>query len=153
VQEANLAGKRYSLIYSALTKTATAGQGMALLESYIYTQNAYRDYWNTLDKNGQMVQVCDQAFLLARLFATAVAMLQEQGMSAQEAGRHIVLAADQQPGPLSFSPRCAENAFHLAANLLPCLTRGWSAASLCCGCRGAKLCPIWGHSRLWPADR
>jgi hypothetical protein len=103
VQEANLAGKRYSLIYSALTKTATAGQGMALLESYIYTQNAYRDYWNTLDKNGQMVQVCDQAFLLARLFATAVAMLQEQGMSAQEAGRHIVLAADQQPGPYRFA--------------------------------------------------
>jgi predicted membrane-bound spermidine synthase len=103
VREAELAGKRYSLIYSALTKTATAGQGMALLESYIYTQNAYRDYWNALDKNGQMVQVCDQAFLLARLFATAVAMLQEQGMSEAEAGKHIVLAADQQPGPYRFA--------------------------------------------------
>jgi hypothetical protein len=103
VREAELAGKRYALIYSALTKTATAGQGMALLESYIYTQNAYRDYWNALDKNGQLIQVCDQAFLLARLFATAVAMLQEQGMSAEEAGKHIVLATDQQPGPYRFA--------------------------------------------------
>jgi hypothetical protein len=50
-----------------------------------------------------MVQVCDQAFLLARLFATAVAMLQEQGMSEAEAGKHIVLAADQQPGPYRFA--------------------------------------------------
>lgn len=103
VREAELAGKRYALIYSALTKTATAGQGMALLESYIYTQNAYRDYWNALNENGQLIQVCDQAFLLARLFATAVSMLQEQGMSAEEAGKHIVLAADQQPGPYRFA--------------------------------------------------
>ncbi len=105
VREAAAAGKRYALIFSALTKTATAGQGMALLESYIYTQDALADYWKALDADGQAVIVTDQVPLLARLFATALAMLRERGLDEAEACRHIALVGvpDTMPGPYRYA--------------------------------------------------
>ena len=48
VREAIAGGRRYDLIFSALTKTATAGQGMALLESFVYTTDAFEDYLDAL---------------------------------------------------------------------------------------------------------
>jgi hypothetical protein len=72
VREKLLRGQRYELIFSALTKTATAAQGMALLESFIYTTNAFDDYWQTLTPNGQMTIVLDNPLLLARFTATVL---------------------------------------------------------------------------------
>lgn len=104
VREAIAQQKHYSLIYSALTKTATAGQGMALLESYIYTKDAFHDYLNALDDNGQLVIVCDQPLLAIRVFVTAIATFKERGVSEADARNHIAVIYNPQPGtPYVFS--------------------------------------------------
>ncbi|HVF85112.1 MAG TPA: hypothetical protein VM821_03960, partial [Abditibacteriaceae bacterium] len=104
IREAAREGKRYALVYSALTKTATAGQGMALLESFIYTQDAFNDYWNALDSDGQIAVVTDQAPLVARLFTTTLAMMQTHGINSQAACGHIAIAADHsESGPYRYA--------------------------------------------------
>jgi len=99
VREAVIGGRRYALLFSALTKTATAGSGMALLESYIYTTDAFADYLNALEDDGQMAIVGDNPLLLARFFATAVEVLGRGGMDERTACRHIALVYNQRPGP------------------------------------------------------
>lgn len=104
VREAIHQGKRYSLIYSALTKTATASQGMALLESFIYTEDAFADYFDALTDDGQMAIVTDKATLIARLYTTSLAMLRSRGINEKEASKHIALALDKNPyTPYRFS--------------------------------------------------
>ena len=98
VRQAIADGRHYSLLYSALTKTATAGQGMALLESFIYTKDAFNDYLNVLDDNGQVVIVCDQPILAARFFATAIATLVQRGIDERTARHHVAIVYNPQPG-------------------------------------------------------
>ncbi len=94
----------YRLVFSALTKTATAGQGAALLESFIYTREAFNDYMNALDDDGAMSIVGDTPPLLARLAATAIDHFQREGATQREAGRHIAIVYDdQQRGPYLWS--------------------------------------------------
>jgi len=90
---------RYRLVFSALTKTATAGQGAALLESFIYTREAFNDYLNAADDDGAMAIVGDAPALLARLTATAVDHFKRMGQTEHEAGQHIaVVYADARMG-------------------------------------------------------
>jgi hypothetical protein len=103
VREAAASGKRYRLVFSALTKTATAGQGTALLESFIYTSDALKDYIGALDDDGQVAIVGDAPLLLARLFATATAHFKAQGMNEREAGTHIAAMYYPQPGPYQWA--------------------------------------------------
>lgn len=103
VREAAAKGKRYRLVFSALTKTATAGQGTALLESFIYTSDALRDYIGALDDEGQVAIVGDAPLLLARLFATATAHFKAQGMTEREAGTRIAAVFYPQPGPYQWA--------------------------------------------------
>jgi hypothetical protein len=102
-REALAQNTRYDLIFSALTKTATAGQGMALLESFIYTSDAFRTYWKLLSPGGQATIVLDNPLLLARFTATWLQVLGEEGISSQEAMRHIAIVHDQRPGPYVFA--------------------------------------------------
>jgi hypothetical protein len=103
VRESVAQGKRYRLVFSALTKTATAGQGTALLESFIYTSDAMNDYVNALDDEGQVVIVGDAPRILARLFATASAHFKAQGMKEREAGTHLAAIYYPQPGPYQWA--------------------------------------------------
>jgi len=107
VREQIAKGKRYSLVFSALTKTATAGQGMALLESYIYTTDAFKDYLAALKPDGCFAIVGDapgpEPLLLERLFLTAMTVLESQGMTPQQAGNCIAIAYDPRPGPYQWS--------------------------------------------------
>jgi len=103
VREAIAGGRQYSMLFSALTKTATAGQGMALLESFVYTTDAFKDYLKVLKSDGQLTIVLDEPRLLARFFATAVSVLREQGMDERAACRHIAIVFDERPGPYRFS--------------------------------------------------
>lgn len=96
-------GRRYALIFSALTKTATASQGMALLESYIHTEDAVADYLSALQPDGQLVWLVDNPLLLTRFFTTAVSVLQRHGVSTVDACRRIVLAFDPKPGPYQYA--------------------------------------------------
>ncbi len=103
VREATQSGKRYRLIFSALTKTATAGQGTALLESFIYTSDAFNDYLAALDEEGQVAIVGDAPLLLSRLFGTASAHFKAQGLSEREAGTHLAAMFYPQPGPYQWA--------------------------------------------------
>lgn len=103
VRDSTKNGKRYRLIFSALTKTATAGQGTALLESFIYTSDAFDDYLGALDEQGQVAIVGDQPLLLARLFATATAHFKARGMTEREAGTRIAAMFYPQPGPYQWA--------------------------------------------------
>ena len=103
VREARQKGVKYQLIFSALTKTATAGQGGALLESFIYTTDAFDDYLTTLQPNGQLAIVGDAAPLLARLYATAYQHFIDQGQTTAQAGAHIAVVYYNQPGPYQWA--------------------------------------------------
>jgi len=103
VREAVAHGRKYQLLYSALTKTATASQGMALLESFVYTTDAFQDYMNALDDDGQIVVVMDDALLLARFYATAVRVLMNNDLTAATAAQHIAIVQNPQPGPYVFA--------------------------------------------------
>ncbi|HVF11212.1 MAG TPA: hypothetical protein VNA16_10435, partial [Abditibacteriaceae bacterium] len=114
VREAIARGKEYSLLFSALTKTATAGQGMALLESFVYTTDAFKDYLKALKSNGQLTIVLDEPRLLARFFATALSVLREQGIEERAACRHIAIVFDPRPGPYAFALVVQKSAFSRA---------------------------------------
>jgi len=84
--------KHYDLIISALTHTATAGNtGVALVESYIHTKEAFTDYFSHLTPDGRFALVTQEEKLAWRAAFTAVEIMQAQGMSTSEAMRHILV--------------------------------------------------------------
>ncbi|MEO6907031.1 MAG: hypothetical protein ABI210_03995 [Abditibacteriaceae bacterium] len=103
VREAVEHGKHYQLLYSALTKTATASQGMALLESFVYTSDAFHDYLNALDDDGQIAVVMDDPLLLARFYTTAMQAVMGDNLSAETAAQHIAIVQNNTPGPYVFA--------------------------------------------------
>ncbi len=124
---------RYRLVFSALTKTATAGQGAALLESFIYTREAFNDYLNAVDDEGAMAIVGDTPPLLARLTATAVDHFKRMGQTEREAGQHIAVVFDlQQRGPYSCVLLVKKTPFSPA-----------QSAQMAQGARDKKLYPLW----------
>lgn len=87
-------GAKYDLLYMALTQTATSGNvGLALVESYVHTKEAFGDYYDHLTARGRLAFVCQEYYLLVRAFATNVALLQEKGLSRDEALRRLVVMA------------------------------------------------------------
>ncbi|MDF2441279.1 MAG: hypothetical protein JWN98_2263 [Abditibacteriota bacterium] len=132
VREQGARGQRYDLLFSALTKTATAGQGMALLESFIYTEDAFADYWDVLSDNGQIAMVLDNPILLARFSATALKVMASRGIETKDAMRHLAIAHFGEPGPYQFafvlqkSPFTRAQTFNLeTAGLQRRLTTVW----------------------------
>ena len=103
VRERVRRGEKFSMVFSALTKTATASQGMALLESFIYTSDAFEDYWNALEDNGQITIVLDSPVIVARFFTTALSVMQKHGIAPREACRHIAIVHDPTPGPYQYA--------------------------------------------------
>jgi hypothetical protein len=103
VRERVQRGEKFSLVFSALTKTATAAQGMALLESFIYTSDAFEDYWQALEDNGQITIVLDSPIIVARFFVTALSVMQKHGINARQACQHIAIVFDERPGPYKFA--------------------------------------------------
>ena len=103
VREARSRGVKYQLIFSALTKTATAGQGGALLESFIYTTDAFNDYLGALTPTGQLAIVGDAPPLLARLYATAISHFVDLGQTEAQAGQHVAVVYYNRPGPYQWA--------------------------------------------------
>ncbi|MCX7598100.1 MAG: hypothetical protein N2512_04450 [Armatimonadetes bacterium] len=80
------AREQYDIIYMALTKTATtATASMALVESYVYTTEAFRDYYRRLSDAGAVAFVCQSPWLLVRQMLTALVALEAEGLSRAEA--------------------------------------------------------------------
>lgn len=126
---------QYDIIYMALTKTATtATASMALVESYVYTTEAFRDYYRRLSDDGAVAFVCQSPWVLVRQMLTAVAALEAEGLSRAEAldciGLVSVPPEQQAMGPyrhLMLMFRRPQNAQHwqklakmaVASNLVP----------------------------------
>jgi hypothetical protein len=111
--------RRYDLIYSALTQTATSSGANAMLESYIYTIEAFRDYWSHLADEGVLAFVVHEPWLAWRLFSTGAALLAERGIAAQAAVDHMaILTREDSPYKylflLSRTPIAADEAERLA---------------------------------------
>jgi len=141
VREAAQRGKRYRLIFSALTKTATAGQGTALLESFIYTSDAFNDYLRALDDQGQVAIVGDAPRLLARLFATATAHFKTQGQSEREAGTHLAAMFFPQPGPYQWALVVSKKPFSSA-----------QTAQMLADASARQIIPLWLPGRAASED-
>jgi hypothetical protein len=139
VREQVAAGQRYRLLFSALTKTATAGQGMALLESYIYTQDAFHDYLSALDDDGEVAIVGDSPLLLARLFVTGMSELKSQGLTEAQAGQHMAVTYFPQPGPYQWALVIKKRAFTAAEN-----------KAMLDSAKERQIVPIWISGQSYP---
>ncbi len=91
-------GDRYDVIYTALTKTATTqASGLTLVESHVFTGEAFRDYLEHLTPGGRIVVVLDGETIVRRALLTAVQALIERGETTSEAMRHCALVALPRP--------------------------------------------------------
>jgi len=77
--------RRYDVIYFALAKTATTQQGgMALVDNYLYTVEAFRDYYRHLSDHGLLALVFQSAPLTDRCLVTGVSALMDLGLDGNQ---------------------------------------------------------------------
>jgi len=85
---------QYDLIYANLVYSQAAAPGAsALAESYVFTREALHAYWERLAEDGRIGFVTHHGIEGLRLLVAALDMLQGEGMSLQEALRHVALAS------------------------------------------------------------
>lgn len=97
-------GQRYDLLFSALTQTAAAGGlGVALVESYIHTFEACRDYIGVLSDDGMLVMILQEPMLTLRWWVTCIkALSQVLGKSENECVAHTaVLSIERDRMPMT----------------------------------------------------
>ncbi|MSR47121.1 MAG: hypothetical protein EXS13_08660 [Planctomycetes bacterium] len=136
-REAIAAGRRYDVVFLALAKTATAGQGMAMVEAFIYTTNAFEDYLGLLTPEGQRTVVVDDAILLARFTVTALSVLRKQGIPEPAAMAQVAMMHDPRPSPYVFALVVQKSPF-TAAQTEVMLAKASER----------KLAPIWIPGRV-----
>jgi predicted membrane-bound spermidine synthase len=134
--------ERYDLIYLPLVVTQAAETvGYSLVENYVFTVEAFRDYLAHLRPGGRLVIKAHDLKDLTRAFVTALATLERGGRGPAEAARQL-LVFQKDPAALRDSSRVmypllilrdtpysvaeAEQAFTLgvAANLAPLFVPG-----------------------------
>ena len=82
--------EKYDLIIAALTQTATTGSaGVALVESYIHTLQAFADYRSHLRPQGRLALIVQEHPLLVRGLVTALTVMESQGLSQVDATHHL----------------------------------------------------------------
>ena len=85
---------KFDMIFLSLAKTGTGTFGIALVEGYIYTIEAFEDYLDKLSDDGSFVFVTDGYLMNIRLFNTAIqALMKRQNISMKEALTHVALIA------------------------------------------------------------
>jgi len=70
--------------------------GLALSENYLYTTEAFHQYFERLTDNGVLVFIRWQVDI-PRLVSNSVAMMKEYGIPAEEAGNHIAILLEDFP--------------------------------------------------------
>jgi len=86
--------EKYNLIVSSLTQTATTGNvGVALVESYIHTREAFADYYDHLTAEGRYALVTQSEYLILRAALTAIEVMKERGISPAEGCKHLLILA------------------------------------------------------------
>lgn len=83
--------RTYDVIYLALAMSATTQQaGVALVENYLYTTQAFRAYWDHLSPDGLVALVIQHWALSDRTVVTAATALLEAGLTGPEIADRLV---------------------------------------------------------------
>ncbi len=82
---------QYDLIMLALpvTKGSRSIDGYALTENYLFTVEAFTDYLNSLTPEGRIIFVTHGNAELSRLLSLALTSFEEQGVSVEQAMKHL----------------------------------------------------------------
>lgn len=91
--------QQFDVIFLSHVIASAAERGaFALSEAYLYTQDAFADYWHALSDTGHVaIKLYDEA-TLTRALVTALAHLQSTGLSADEALLHTAAFLDGRAG-------------------------------------------------------
>lgn len=89
-----------SKVYSGVAEIA----GYSLIENYIYTTEAMKQYLSHLSREGHLVFLIHQPGDLTRLFNTLLEVLQREGKSFEEATRHIFVTHSLPPSASPSKP-------------------------------------------------
>ena len=93
-------GKRYDLILlSQVVTQAAEARGYALTENGIYTVEAFHDYLNHLEPEGEVALKLYDELTLTRALITAIQTFRERGLSDAEAARHLMVLLDTSVNP------------------------------------------------------
>lgn len=87
---------KYDLIYLPMVFSDAAGTvGYSLVESYVFTEEAFKEYLEHLTPDGEIAFLLHDFDELTKAFTTGVSMLKSQGISEREATRHILALGDE----------------------------------------------------------
>ncbi len=92
--------RHYDLItlFMTITKSSQSLNTFALSESYLFTKNAFEDYYDHLTDNGTMLVMAHNMPEAAKMMTTAVAALESKGLTVQQAmSRIYILGSDMMP--------------------------------------------------------
>lgn len=86
--------QHFDLIYANLVYSQAAAPGnSALAESYIFTREALRTYWDRLSDTGRIGFVTHHGIEGLRLLVAALDMLEHEGLTLQDALQHVALVS------------------------------------------------------------
>ena len=84
--------KKYDTIYLSQVMTGTADTvGYALAENFIYTKEAVKDYFNSLNSDGKLAFILHDAQDLTRMIFTALETLKEIGIPKEHIAEHFIV--------------------------------------------------------------
>ncbi|MTI96703.1 MAG: methyltransferase domain-containing protein [Firmicutes bacterium] len=90
---------KYDVIYLSQVMAQSAdAAGYALAENYIYTKEAFHDYFDKLAPGGYLGFITHDEADLLKLITTAAEVLAERGVSESQLDRHLAIAFSPQPG-------------------------------------------------------
>jgi hypothetical protein len=86
--------EKYDIILLSIPVTKTSGSvsGYSLSENYLFTTDAFEDYYDHLTKEGRLVIVPHEMNEVYKLTSIMLSMFQKRGITEEEAMRHLVVA-------------------------------------------------------------
>jgi SAM-dependent methyltransferase len=88
--------QKYDLIYLPMVFSDAAGTvGYSLAESYVFTEEALKEYLGHLTPDGKIAFLLHDFDELTKVFTTGVSVLKSQGLSEKEATRHMLALGDE----------------------------------------------------------
>lgn len=86
------------LLFMPITKSSRGLNAFALSESYLFTLEALRDYHDHLTDEGTLLIMAHSMLEATKLTSTAVAALEDRGLSTEDAMAHVfLLGSDMMP--------------------------------------------------------
>lgn len=84
--------RKYDVIYMALAKSATSQQGgLALVDSFLYTREAFEAYLGHLSETGLLALVFQRHHLIDRCLTTAVSAMLAEGLTGSQIADRVAI--------------------------------------------------------------